>query len=71
MTGRDQTDEGKNFDGFPWFSTFEQNKPHVIELTKAQVNLLSSLTEWIVATTRPSGQVRGALSVTLPAPAAR
>jgi hypothetical protein len=71
VTGRDQTDDGKNFDGFPWFSTFEQNKPHVIQLTTAQVNLLSSLTEWIVSNDETVGKVRGALSVTLPAPAAR
>lgn len=71
VTGRDQTDDGKNFEGFPWFSTFEQNKPHVIELTKAQVNLLSSLTEWIVSNNDTVRTVRGALSVTLPAPATR
>lgn len=33
---------------FPWFGTFEQNKPHLIQLTVAQVNLLSSLTSWIL-----------------------
>jgi hypothetical protein len=71
VTGRDQTDDGKNFDGFPWFSTFEQNKPHLIQLTNAQVNLLSSLTEWIVSNDETVQQVRGALTVTLPAPAAR
>jgi hypothetical protein len=71
VTGRDQTDDGKNFDGFPWFSTFEQNKPHVIQLTKPQVNLLSSLTEWIVSNDETVQKVRGAFSVTLPQPAAR
>ena len=71
VTGRDQTREGKNFDGFPWFSTFEQNKPHVIQLTIPQVNLLSSLTEWIVSNDETVQQVRSALSVTLPAPSAR
>lgn len=71
VTGRDQTDDGKNFDGFPWFSTFEQNKPHVIQLTKPQVNLLSSLTEWIVSNDETVQKVRGAFSVTLPPSAAR
>ncbi|HEY7291946.1 MAG TPA: hypothetical protein VH583_19050 [Vicinamibacterales bacterium] len=71
VTGRDTTKDGKNFDGFPWFSTFEQNKPHVIQLTTAQVNLLSSLTEWIVSNDDTVRTVRDALSVTLPAPAAR
>ena len=71
VTGRDQTDDGKNFDGFPWFSTFEQNKPHVIQLTKAQVNLLSSLTEWIVSSDETVQKIRSAFDVTLPTPAAR
>jgi hypothetical protein len=43
--------ERVNLDNFPWFETFEQNKPHVIQLANCQVNLLSSLTEWSV--TRP------------------
>jgi hypothetical protein len=71
VSGHDQTKEGKNFDGFPWFSTFEQNKPHVIELTIPQVNLLSSLTEWIVSNDETVQQVRSALGITLPAPSAR
>ena len=71
VTGRDQTRDGKNFDGFPWFSTFEQNKPHVIQLTIPQVNLLSSLTEWIVSNEETVQQVRSALGLTLPAPSAR
>ena len=71
VTGRDQTKDGKNFDGFPWFSTFEQNKPHVIQLTKGQVNLLSSLTEWIVSNDETVQKMRAAFSAALPAPAAR
>jgi hypothetical protein len=31
---------------FPWFATFEQNKPHVIQLKPAQINLLANLWAW-------------------------
>jgi hypothetical protein len=69
VTGRDRSSDGKNFEDFPWFSTFEQNKPHLIQLTKAQVNLLSNLTEWIVSNDETVQTVRRALSINLPAPA--
>jgi len=70
VTGHDQTSDGKNFDDFPWFRTFGQNKPHVIQLTKAQVNLLSNLTEWIVSNDDTVQMIRRALSEPLRAPAA-
>ena len=38
----------KGFKNFPWFSTFEQNKPYVIRLTPAQVNLLAHFTWWTI-----------------------
>jgi len=40
--------EKEKLDNFPWFDTFEQNKPNLIKLTSTQVNLLGNLTEWIV-----------------------
>jgi hypothetical protein len=43
--------EEEKLDNFPWFDTFEQNKPNLIQLTPRQVNLLGNLTEWSV--TRP------------------
>jgi hypothetical protein len=36
----------KSFTNFPWFKTFEQNKPNLIKLSTAEVNLLSNLTAW-------------------------
>ena len=59
--GHDQTPEGKNFDHFPWLSTFYQNKMNVIQLTTPQVNLLSNLTAWIVS----DAQTREMLAKTL------
>ena len=40
--------KSKRFRHFPWYSTFEENKPYVIRLNSAQVNALSHLAEWTV-----------------------
>jgi len=61
VANRDKTKEGRNFDHFPWFGTFGQNKPHVIQLTTPQVNLLSNLAAWIV--TSQEQTVRQALTL--------
>ena len=56
--------DGKNstgFELFPWFSTFEQNKPHLIQLTVPQVNLLANLASWNVANDDSVRIVREAL----------
>ena len=67
--GHDQTDAGKNFDHFPWFGTFGQNKTHVIQLTIPQVNLLSNLAAWIVANDHSKQLIACSLSgVLLPRP---
>jgi len=42
---------------FPWFRTFEQNRPHLIQLKVAQVNLLSNLTAWIMTDPRTVGHI--------------
>jgi hypothetical protein len=42
------------FRNFPWFATFEQNKPNLIRLTPAQVYLLADLASWTV--TSPAGR---------------
>src|SRR5262249_31710333 len=49
VQGKDKTKEGKHFENFPWLKTFGQNSTTVIKLSTAQVNLLSNLTAWIVA----------------------
>jgi hypothetical protein len=54
-------------DNFPYFKTFEQNVPHVIQFTSAQVNLLSSLTAWIVSNDTTASEIRRALPI-LPCP---
>lgn len=58
----------KNRFGFPWFSTFEQDKGHVIRLRPVEVNLLSNLSAWVVTNPSVVKQVRQAIR-TLPAPA--
>jgi hypothetical protein len=34
---------------FPYYETFEENRPHVIRLNELQVNLLAELSCWNVA----------------------
>ena len=41
----------KEFRHFPWFSTFEENAPHLIQLHAAQVNLFANLTAWSITNT--------------------
>jgi Patatin-like phospholipase len=55
-------------DNFPLFNTFGQNKPHVIQLKSAQVNLLSDLTEWIVTNPETVEAIRQVMGNVLPAP---
>jgi hypothetical protein len=38
----------KQFQRFPWFSTFGENKPYAIKLSPAQVNVLAHLSEWAI-----------------------
>jgi hypothetical protein len=46
--------KGRSFRHFPWFSTFEENRPYVIRLHKEQVHLLSQFTSWML--TDPVGR---------------
>jgi hypothetical protein len=39
----------KLLQNFPYFATFEQNKPHLIQLTVPQVNLFTNLTAWTIS----------------------
>lgn len=66
VSGQDRSKAGKHFDDFPWFSTFEQNAPHVIQLTTPQVNLLSNLTAWTITQDATVARVKAAFSVPLP-----
>jgi hypothetical protein len=42
----------KGFRNFPWYATFEQNKPHLIRLTPEQVNLLGHFSSWQITDAR-------------------
>jgi hypothetical protein len=47
---------------FPWFATFGQHLPHVIQLKAAEVNLLANMWAWIVTNDQVVTQIRGALA---------
>ena len=51
---------------FPYFRTFGQNVPHLIQLTTTQVNLLSSLTAWVVANDETAKTIRQNMTAKLP-----
>jgi hypothetical protein len=60
----------RNLDDFPWFRTFGQNKPHLIQLTATQVNLLSNLTAWTMANPTTAVLIRNTMDpkILLPCP---
>jgi hypothetical protein len=60
-------DTGPYTQNFPYFATFEQNKPHLIQLTTQQVNLFSNLTAWTIANESTVNVVRRAMK-DLPCP---
>jgi hypothetical protein len=60
----------QGFSDFPWFSTFEEDKPHLIELTTPQVNLLANLTSWTLTNADSIRIVRDALGDIVPEPTA-
>jgi hypothetical protein len=41
---------GRHFSHFPHYSTFEENPPHLVDLSPEQVRALSNLTAWTVET---------------------
>ena len=51
VDGRDS--EGGDFERFPWLGTFLPNRTKAIQLSVAQVNLLSNLTAWSIVETAP------------------
>jgi hypothetical protein len=55
---------------FPYFATFEQNKPHLIQLTVPQVNLFANLTAWTISNQSTVTTVTRAMKdLNLPCPA--
>lgn len=60
--------DAKNLDDFPWFRTFGQNKPNLIKLTAAQVNLLSNLTAWTVANPATAAMIQRTMKTELTCP---
>jgi hypothetical protein len=58
----------KNIRNFPWFSTFEQDKPNVIKLSTAEVNLLSNLTAWTLRHTETAMLIQQHIPPFPPAP---
>jgi hypothetical protein len=55
---------------FPYFATFEQNKPHLIQLTVPQVNLFANLTAWTISNPSTVTTVTRAMKdLNLPCPA--
>jgi hypothetical protein len=50
-----------NLDNFPWFATFEQNQPHLIQLTTPQVNLFANLTAWTISNARTAKTIADAM----------
>lgn len=57
----------KDIKNFPWFSTFEQNKPNAIKLSTAQVNLLSNLTAWTIRNTQTASLIQQTITAFPPA----
>jgi hypothetical protein len=62
-TNGDVLQLAKEMKNFPWFSTFEQNKPNVIKLTTAEVNLLSNLTAWTIANPQTTALILKTITV--------
>jgi hypothetical protein len=60
--------DAKRFHDFPWYKTFGENTPHLIKLDADQVNMLSSLTSWIVVNQTSVDAIRRVMGNTLPAP---
>ncbi|MBI3403633.1 MAG: patatin-like phospholipase family protein [Acidobacteria bacterium] len=60
--------DAKEFDDFPWYRTFGQDKFRLIKLDARQVNMLSNLTAWTVANPVSVTEVLRAMGDTLPAP---
>lgn len=56
----------KNFENFPLFKTFEQNSPHLIQLTTPQVNMLAHLTSWTIADSESKETILEKLKVLRP-----
>ena len=57
----------KQFQHFPWFATFEENKPYVIKLSAAQVNVLAHLSEWAITNETSARMIASAFGDALPA----
>ncbi len=56
---------------FPWFATFGQNKPHLIQLKPDQVNLLANLMACVMTDTTTVDTIRRAIPKLPPPPATK
>ena len=65
VEGRDP--EAGNFERFPWLSTFLPNRPtRAMQMSVAQVNLLSNLTAWVIVHPETAGEIRETLGLPMP-----
>jgi hypothetical protein len=55
----------KQFKHFPWYATFEENKPNLIRLTPAQVNLLAHFSAWTLTNRTGKSVIEEALGPAL------
>ena len=58
-----QDAEGGSFEQFPWLGTFLPNGTKVIQLSVAQVNLLSNLTAWVILHPETAGEIGATLGL--------
>jgi hypothetical protein len=55
----------KSFRNFPWYATFEQNKPELIRLSPEQVNLLAQFSSWQITDARARSAIEKAMGAAL------
>ena len=54
----------KEFRRFPWFKTFEENAPSVIDLKGRQVNVLANFTSWMITNEETQKKFRETFGIT-------
>ncbi len=64
-----KTDEAKQLQHFPHYGTFGENKPHLIQLSALQVNLLANLAYWSLTNGDTARAISEAFGGVLPVPA--
>ena len=63
------SDEAKQLQHFPHYGTFGENKPHLIQLSALQVNLLANLAYWSITNGDTARTISQAFGGVLPVPA--